>query len=238
MTSTSIFFFFIPLVTGILLLVNLIFATSRPYHEKNSTFECGYHSFLGQNRSQFNISFFIFGLLFLLFDLEIALLFPYIVSAYNNELFGLIVILVFIFILTLGFVFEFGKNALKIPSKQNNDSLNSFSSHSSNGFKKKNSFNLNTIRQFHSSHINKNNQLKKKINSDKKKSHFKFIFNNKNKILIFIIKAAIIFTAGLITRCLINEGLGINVFTEYLNSISLIFYGLFSNFIVFINNLD
>src|SRR6202021_1304977 len=118
MTSTTFFFIFIPLLAIILLVVNLILAPHNPYQEKDSVFECGFHSFLGQNRTQFSISFFIFALLFLLFDLEILLVYPYIVSAYSNGIYGLIIMLVFFFILTLGFVFELGKNALKIDSRQ------------------------------------------------------------------------------------------------------------------------
>jgi NADH-ubiquinone oxidoreductase chain 3 len=90
--------------------------------EKDSAFECGFHSFLGQNRTQFTISFFIFALLFLIFDLEILLVYPYIVSAYNNEIYGLIIMLIFFLLLTLGFAYELGKNALKIDSKQNQNS--------------------------------------------------------------------------------------------------------------------
>src|SRR5580693_5128741 len=118
MTSMTFFIVFIPLLTFILLGVNLVFAPHDSYQEKNSSFECGFHSFLGQNRTQFSISFFIFALLFLLFDLEILLVYPYIVSAYTNGIYGLIIMLVFFFILTLGFVFELGKNALKIDSRQ------------------------------------------------------------------------------------------------------------------------
>src|ERR1700737_5373663 len=118
MTSITFFFFFIPLLALILLAVNLIFAPHNSYQEKDSAFEGGFLSFFGQNRTQFTISFFIFALLFLLFDLEILLVYPYIVSAYSNGIYGLIIMLVFFFILTLGFVFELGKNALKIDSRQ------------------------------------------------------------------------------------------------------------------------
>jgi len=121
MTSLTFFFMFIPLLAIILLSINIILAPHNPYQEKNSAFECGFHSFLGQNRTQFSISFFIFALLFLLFDLEILLVYPYIVSAYTNGIYGLIIMLVFFFILTLGFVFELGKNALKIDSRQIDD---------------------------------------------------------------------------------------------------------------------
>jgi len=118
MTTTTFFFFLIPILVIILLLVNLLLSPHNPYQEKDSAFECGFHSFLGQNRTQFSISFFIFALLFLLFDLEILLVYPYIISAYSNGIYGLVIILFFFIVLTLGFVFELGKNALKIESRQ------------------------------------------------------------------------------------------------------------------------
>ena len=118
MESFTIYLIIIPIIAIIFLAVNFLFATHSPYIEKDSTFECGFHSFLGQNRTQFSISFFVFALLFLLFDLEILLVYPYIVSAYTNDLYGLILILIFFLVLTLGFAFELGKNALRIDSKQ------------------------------------------------------------------------------------------------------------------------
>lgn len=119
MSSITFFFVFIPILSLILLFANLILAPHNPYQEKKTAFECGFHSFLGQNRSQFNVSFFIFALLFLLFDLEILLIYPYSMSEYNNGIYGLTIMLVFFLLLTLGFVFELGKNALTIPSRQN-----------------------------------------------------------------------------------------------------------------------
>jgi NADH-ubiquinone oxidoreductase chain 3 len=118
MTSITFFLFFIPLLAFIFLVINLIFAPHSPYQEKDSAFECGFHSFLGQNRTQFSISFFIFALLFLLFDLEILLVYPYVVSSYTNGVYGLMLMLIFFLALTLGFAFELGKNALKIDSRQ------------------------------------------------------------------------------------------------------------------------
>jgi NADH-ubiquinone oxidoreductase chain 3 len=118
MTSTTFFIIFIPILAIILLAVNLVLAPHNPYQEKDSVFECGFHSFLGQNRTQFSVSFFIFGLLFLLFDLEILLVYPYSVSSYTNDIYGLVVMMVFFVLLTLGFIFELGKNALTIESRQ------------------------------------------------------------------------------------------------------------------------
>jgi hypothetical protein len=65
MTSTTFFIIFIPILAILLLAINLLLAPHNPYQEKDSVFECGFHSFLGQNRTQFSISFFIFELLFL-----------------------------------------------------------------------------------------------------------------------------------------------------------------------------
>ena len=118
MTTTTFFLFLIPVLGIVLLSVNLILSPHNPYQEKDSAFECGFHSFLGQNRTQFSISFFIFALLFLLFDLEILLIYPYVVSAYTNGIYGLLIMIVFFLVLTLGFAFELGKNALKIESRQ------------------------------------------------------------------------------------------------------------------------
>jgi NADH-ubiquinone oxidoreductase chain 3 len=117
--KTIIFFFlFVPILSAILLGVNFLLASHNPYQEKNSVFECGFHSFTGQNRTQFNISFFMFSILFMLFDVEIVLCFPYSVSSYLNDLYGLSIMMVFFVLLTLGFVFELGKNALTIDSRQ------------------------------------------------------------------------------------------------------------------------
>jgi NADH-ubiquinone oxidoreductase chain 3 len=128
MTSQMIFFFFIPILAIILLLVNLIFATHNPYSEKKSPFECGFSSFLFQNRTQFNVSFFIFGLLFLLFDLEILLIYPYSVSTNVNTIYGLVIMVTFFILLTIGFIFELGKKALTISSRQYNSNIKLYNS--------------------------------------------------------------------------------------------------------------
>jgi len=118
--NTFIIYLFVILVVGLLLLsINFLLAVHYPYMEKKTAFECGFHSFLFQNRTQFNISFFIFALLFLLFDLEILLIFPYTMSAYNNNIYGLLIMLIFFVLLTAGLVYELGKKALTIYSKQN-----------------------------------------------------------------------------------------------------------------------
>jgi NADH-ubiquinone oxidoreductase chain 3 len=118
MSSLTFFFCFVSIVALLFLIINLLFAPHNPYQEKYSIFECGFHSFLGQNRTQFGVKFFIFALVYLLLDLEILLTFPYALSEYVNDIYGLSVVLIFILIITVGFVFELGKNALKIDSRQ------------------------------------------------------------------------------------------------------------------------
>ena len=118
MSSMTIFIIFVCIIALLFLAINLIFAPHNPYQEKYSIFECGFHSFLGQNRTQFGVKFFIFALVYLLLDLEILLTFPFAVSGYVNNIYGLIITLGFIVIITIGFIYELGKSALKIDSRQ------------------------------------------------------------------------------------------------------------------------
>jgi len=118
MSSVTFLFVFVTILTIVFLLLNFILAPHNPYQEKYSIFECGFHSFLGQNRTQFGVKFFIFALVYLLLDLEILLTFPFAVSEYVNNIYGLIITLGFITIITVGFVYELGKSALKIDSRQ------------------------------------------------------------------------------------------------------------------------
>src|SRR5690348_5992839 len=118
MSSVTFLFVFVTILTIVFLLLNFILAPHNPYQEKYSIFECGFHSFLGQNRTQFGIKFFIFGLVYLLLDLEIISIYPYAVSEYDNGIYGLAIVLIFTIVITIGFVFELSKNALKIESRQ------------------------------------------------------------------------------------------------------------------------
>nr|UED14363.1 NADH dehydrogenase subunit 3 [Ophiocordyceps sp.] len=118
MSSITFLFILVSILTIVFLALNFILAPHNPYQEKYSIFECGFHSFLGQNRTQFGVKFFIFALVYLLLDLEILVIYPFGLSGYENGVYGLIIVLIFIGIITVGFVFELGKNALKIDSRQ------------------------------------------------------------------------------------------------------------------------
>ena len=114
----TFFFLFVSILALVFLVVNLLLAPHNPYQEKYSIFECGFHSFLGQNRTQFGVKFFIFALVYLLLDLEILLAFPFALSESTNGFYGLTFALGFFCILAIGFLFEIGKMALKIDSRQ------------------------------------------------------------------------------------------------------------------------
>jgi NADH-ubiquinone oxidoreductase chain 3 len=118
MSSVTFLFLFVSILTMLFLILNFILAPHNPYQEKYSIFECGFHSFLGQNRTQFGVKFFIFALVYLLLDLEILIIYPFGMSGYENGVYGLLIVLIFIGIITAGFVFELGKSALKIESRQ------------------------------------------------------------------------------------------------------------------------
>ena len=139
MNSLTFFIFFIPILSFVLLIINFLLATHKPNKDKDSQFECGFSSFVQMSRMAFTISFFIYGLLFLLFDLEILLVYPYVVSSYNNDIYGLIIMILFFILLTVGFVYEIGNKALQIDTRQ---TLNLFTS-SSNNLTKQSKFNIN-----------------------------------------------------------------------------------------------
>ena len=112
MTTMIFFILFVGFLSVALLALNILLAPSHPYSQKAGAFECGFSSFLGQNRSEFNISFFLFAVLFLILDIEILLVYPYALSSYNNSIFGLFFVFIFLLIVTVGFVFEFARGAL------------------------------------------------------------------------------------------------------------------------------
>ena len=118
MSSVTFLFIFVSVLTLLFLILNFALAPHNPYQEKYSIFECGFHSFLGQNRTQFGVKFFIFALVYLLLDLEILIIYPFGMSGYENGVYGLLIVLILIAIITAGFVFELGKSALKIDSRQ------------------------------------------------------------------------------------------------------------------------
>ena len=118
-SSLSVLFVFVPILSIILLGLNILLAPNRPDESKVSPYECGYSPILGQTRTVFHIHFYLVSMLFLIFDLEILLLFPLAVSLYHVSLFGFSIAIIFFSILTIGFVLEIGSGAIKfIESKK------------------------------------------------------------------------------------------------------------------------
>ena len=125
MSSFSVLFFFVAIVVLALLGLNFLLAPRSPYQAKLGPFECGFNSFY-QSRSPFHLSFFVYAIVYLLLDLEIILIFPYALSTYTNEVYGLVIMLIFTLIITIGFVYELGSGALTIDSRQNTDVFTSY----------------------------------------------------------------------------------------------------------------
>ena len=92
--------------------LNYIFSPKKPDPEKLSTYECGFEPF-SDSRIQFDVRFYLVAILFIIFDLEIAFLFPWAISLSNIGQLGFWSMMVFLMILTVGFVYEWKKGALE-----------------------------------------------------------------------------------------------------------------------------
>jgi NADH:ubiquinone oxidoreductase subunit 3 (subunit A) len=83
-----VLFFFVPVLVFILIGLNLLLAVHRPDTEKVSSYECGFSPLYGQVRAPFTVQYYLVAILFLIFDLEIAVLYPLAVSLYNISVYG------------------------------------------------------------------------------------------------------------------------------------------------------
>ncbi len=104
---------FVPILVGILLILNVLLAVHRPDTEKVTPYECGFNPIYGQVRAPFAIQYYLVGILFLIFDLEIAVLYPVAVTLYQVSTYGFWIATLFLVLLTIGFVYEYGKGSLK-----------------------------------------------------------------------------------------------------------------------------
>ena len=106
--------FFLVIALGLSLsfiLLNFIFSPKKPDPEKLSAYECGFEAF-DDSRMEFDVRFYLVAILFIIFDLEIAFLFPWAVSLGAIGLLGFSSMMIFLFILTIGFIYEWKKGAL------------------------------------------------------------------------------------------------------------------------------
>lgn len=100
------------IIAGVLLIMPYIVAYRSPDPEKLSAYECGFNSF-DDARMKFDIRFYLVSILFIIFDLEVAFLFPWAVSFGKVGLFGFWSMMVFLGILLIGFIYEWKKGALE-----------------------------------------------------------------------------------------------------------------------------
>ncbi len=96
----------------VFILAAAILARSNPDAEKNSAYECGFNAF-DDARMKFDVRFYLVSILFIIFDLEIAFLFPWAVAFKDVGLVGFWSMMVFLAVLTIGFAYEWKKGALE-----------------------------------------------------------------------------------------------------------------------------
>ena len=97
---------------GVLIILGFILGPRRPNAEKLAPYECGFEAF-EDSRMKFDVRYYLVAILFILFDLEIAFLFPWAVSLDVIGHFGIASMLVFISLLVVGFIYEWKKGALE-----------------------------------------------------------------------------------------------------------------------------
>ena len=106
-------FVFISLLLSIgFVFINFLASPKNTDPEKLSAYECGFEPF-SDSRIQFDVRFYLVAILFIIFDLEIAFLFPWAISLGNIGILGFYSMMIFLFTLTIGFIYEWKKGALE-----------------------------------------------------------------------------------------------------------------------------
>ena len=107
-----VIFLFVALGLSIgFIVLNFLLSPKKPDPEKLSAYECGFEAF-SDSRMEFDVRFYLVAILFIIFDLEIAFLFPWAISLGNIGILGFSSMMIFLFILTVGFIYEWKKGAL------------------------------------------------------------------------------------------------------------------------------
>jgi len=107
-----VLFLFISLALSVgFVFLNFLIAPSNPDPEKLSAYECGFEAF-NDSRMEFDVRFYLVAILFIIFDLEIAFLFPWAITLGNIGLLGFCSMMLFLGVLTIGFIHEWKKGAL------------------------------------------------------------------------------------------------------------------------------
>ena len=93
------------------IIINFVLSPKKPDPEKLSAYECGFEPF-NDSRMEFYVRFYLVAILFIIFDLEIAFLFPWAISLGSIGFLGFCSMMIFLFILSVGFIYEWKKGAL------------------------------------------------------------------------------------------------------------------------------
>ena len=99
-------------LASVIVIASYVVAPQRPDSEKVSAYECGFEAF-DDTRGRFDVRFYLVAILFIIFDLEVAFLVPWAVSLGDIGMFGFWSMMVFLGILTVGFIYEWKKGALE-----------------------------------------------------------------------------------------------------------------------------
>ena len=99
-------------MAGAFVLASFILARQRPDSEKASAYECGFEAF-DDARNKFDVRFYLVAILFIIFDLEVAFLFPWAAAFKHVGWFGFWSMMIFLAVLTIGFIYEWKKGALE-----------------------------------------------------------------------------------------------------------------------------
>ena len=96
----------------VLILAAILIAVRNPDAEKTSAYECGFNAF-DDARMKFDVRFYLVSILFIIFDLEVAFLFPWAIALGDIGMFGFVSMMIFLAVLTVGFIYEWKKGALE-----------------------------------------------------------------------------------------------------------------------------
>ena len=99
-------------LSTVIVLASYILAVKKGDSEKISVYECGFDPF-GDSRQKFEVRFFLVGIIFIIFDLEISFLFPWSIILSNISIFGYWTMIIFLVILTIGLIYEYLKDGLE-----------------------------------------------------------------------------------------------------------------------------
>jgi NADH-quinone oxidoreductase subunit A len=106
-----VFFMVATVLSVVMVCLPFFLAKNKPDNEKLSSYECGFEPF-GDARAKFDVKFYLVAILFIIFDIEIMFLFPWAITLGKIGLYGFCSMMIFLFILTIGFIYEWKKGAL------------------------------------------------------------------------------------------------------------------------------